>query len=171
MRVFLFFLIFLSCKNDPKLVLSFVSEEELPIEKIKEAELIETEKGNLKVRITANTIERFQDRQPSLIFSNNIIVTFYTDSSKVQSVLKADNATIDEKKKIMIASNKVILESADKKLETEELVWNELSNKIYSQRKVKVTTGKEVIYGEGFTSNPDFTEYSIDKIHGALDFD
>ena len=72
MRVFLFFLIFLSCKNDPKLVLSFVSEEELPIEKIKEAELIETEKGNLKVRITANTIERFQDRQPSLIFSNNI---------------------------------------------------------------------------------------------------
>ena len=28
----------------------------------------------------------------------------------------------------------------------------------------------EVIYGEGFTSNPDFTEYSITKIHGTFDF-
>ena len=153
------------------MVQSFVSEEELPIERIKEAELIETENGKLKVKIIANTIERFQNRQPGLIFSNNIVVTFYTDSSKVQSVLKAENASIDEEKKIMIASNKVVLESADKKLETEELVWNELSNKIYSQRKVKVTTGKEVIFGEGFTSNADFTEYSIEKIHGALDFD
>ena len=72
----------------------------------------------------------------------------------------------------MIASNNVILESSDdKKLETEELVWDEVSNKIYADKKVKITTGKEVIFGEGFTSNPDFSEYSIIKIHGSLTFD
>ena len=87
------------------------------------------------------------------------------------SILKAENASIDEKKKIMIALNSVILESDDKKLETEELVWNEASNKIYTDKKVKITTGKEVIFGEGFTSTPDFTEYSIIKIHGSLNFD
>ena len=149
----------------------FVSGKELPIEQIKEAELIQTENGNIKVKIISNTINRFQNSQPELIFSNNLVVTFYTDSSKIQSILKAENASIDEQKKIMIASDNVILESDDKKLETEELVWDEVSNKIYTDKKVKITTGKEVIFGEGFTSNPDFTEYSIVKIHGSLNFD
>jgi len=171
MRVILFFLVCLSCTNDPKLVQEFVSGKELPIEQIKKAELIQTENGNIKVKIVANTIKRFQNSQPELIFSNNLVVTFYNDSSKVQSILKAENASIDEQKKIMIASNNVILKSNDKKLETEELVWNEVSNKIYTNKKVKITTGKEVIFGEGFTSNPDFTEYSIIKIHGSLNFD
>ena len=90
----------------------------------------------------------------------------------MQSILKAENASIDEQKKIMIASDNVILESNDdKKLETEELIWDEMSNKIYTEKKVKITTGKEIIFGEGFTSNPDFTEYSIVKIHGSLNFD
>jgi len=171
MRIILFFLVFISCTNDPKVVQEFVSGKELPIEQIKEAELIQTENGNIKVKIVANTINRFQNSQPELIFSDNLVVTFYTDLSKVQSILKAENASIDEQKKIMIASNNVILESDDKKLETEELVWDEVSNKIYTDKKVKITTGKEVIFGEGFTSNTDFTEYSIVKIHGSLSFD
>ena len=39
-----------------------------------------------------------------------------------------------------------------------------------SDKKVKITTGKEIVYGEGFSSNPDFTEYKIAKIHGSFDF-
>ena len=172
MRIILVFLVFLSCTNDPKVVQKFILRKELPIEQIKEAELIQTENGNIKVRIVANTINRFQNSQPELIFSNHFVVTFYTDSSKVQSILKAENASIDEQKKIMIASENVILESSDaKKLETEELVWDEMSNKVYTDKKVKITTGEKVIFGEGFISNPDFTEYSIIKIHGSLNFD
>ena len=49
MRIILFFLVFLSCTNDPKVVQEFVSGKELPIEQIKEAELIQTENGNIKV--------------------------------------------------------------------------------------------------------------------------
>ena len=171
MRVIFFFLVFLSCKNDPKMVQEFVSAKELPIERIREAELIQTEDGNIKVKIIANTINRFQNSQPELIFSDNLVVIFYADSSKVQSILKAEYASIDEQKKIMIASNNVILESNDKKLETAELVWDEVSNKIFTEKKVKITTGKEVVFGEGFTSNSDFTEYSITQIHGTLNFD
>ena len=115
MRIILVFLVLLSCTNDPKVVREFVLAEELPIEQIKEAELIQTENGNIKVKIVANTINRFQNIQPELIFSNNLVVTFYTDSSKVQSILKAENASIDEQKKIMIASENVILESSDDK--------------------------------------------------------
>ena len=172
MRLFLFFLVvMISCTNDPKLVQEFVSYKQQAIEQIKGAELLHTENGKLKVRVVAISIERFQDIQPALIFSDYLEVYFYNDSSQLQSTLMADYASIDEDKKIMLAQNNVILINNDnKKLETDELVWDENKNKIYTDKKVKITTGKEVVYGEGFTSTPDFNQYSITKIHGTFDF-
>ncbi len=171
MRLILFFFL-LSCTNDPKLVHEFVIDQVLPIEEIKGAELIQTENGNIKVKIVANNIKRFYNIQPELVFSDSFILTFYNDSSKIESILKADKATIDQQKKIMIASDNVVLQGfSEKKLETEELVWDERLNKIYTDKMVKITTNKEVIFGEGFTSNADFSEYSISKIHGSLIFD
>ena len=161
----------MSCANDPKLVQEFVSDKQQPIEKIKGAELLHTENGRLKVRLIASRIERFQDIQPALIFSDHLDVYFYNDSSELQSTLMADYASIDEENKIMMAQNNVVLISSDnKQLETDELLWDEKKNKIYTDKRVKITTGKEVIFGEGFTSTPDFKEYSITKIHGTFDF-
>ena len=78
----------------------------------------------------------------------------------VQSTLKAEYAEINDEKKLMTAKENVILTNkAGKKFESEELIWDEKNNKIYTDKKVKITTGKEVIVGEGFVSNPDFTEY------------
>ena len=171
---FLFFLvlIFVSCSNDPKLVQEFVSTEVLPIEKIEGAEMLHTENGKLKVKIVATTIERFNNQQPQLVFSNHLVVYFYNDSAMVQSTLKAEYAEINDEKKLMTAKENVILINiAGKKLESEELIWDEKNNKIYTDKKVKITTGKEVIEGEGFVSNPDFTEYSISKIHGTFNFE
>ena len=165
-------IVLVACTNDPKLVQDFVSDKEQAIEQIKGAELLHTENGKIKVRIVAHKIERFQNQQPGLIFSEDMEVYFYNDSSDLQSTLMANNASIDEDKKIMLAENNVVLTSSDdKKLETEELVWDEKKDKIYTDKKVKITTGKEVVYGEGFTSNSDFSQYSITKIHGTFDFE
>jgi LPS export ABC transporter protein LptC len=172
MRLFFsFFIVLISCTNDPELVQDFVSDKQQPIEQIKEAEMLHTENGNVKVRVLARSIERFEDTQPALIFSDHLAVYFYNDFAELQSKLMADYASIDEEKKIMMAQNNVILISSDdKKLETDELIWDEKKNKIYTDKKVKITTGKEVVYGEGFTSSPDFKQYSITKIHGTFDF-
>ena len=160
-----------SCSNNPDLVKEFIVKKDLPIEIVNQANMIHTENGKVKVRVVASIIERFQNIQPALIFSDHLEVYFYNDSSQLQSTLIADYASIDEEKKIMLAQNNVILISSDgKKLETDELVWDENKNKIYTDKKVKITTGKEVIYGEGFTSTPDFKQYSITKIHGTFDF-
>ncbi len=52
----LFSVALVTCTNDPKLVQDFVSDKEQPIEQIKEAELLHTENGKIKVRIVANKI-------------------------------------------------------------------------------------------------------------------
>ena len=64
-----------------------------------------------------------------------------------------------------------LISSEGKKLETEELIWDEKSNKIYTDKKVIITTDKEMIEGEGFQSSPDFLQYSISNIQGTFNFE
>lgn len=168
---FLLSIALLSCSNDPQAVKKFIDAGDLPIEKIEEAEMIHTENGVLKVKIIATTIKRFKDAHPELVFSNGVEVIFYNDSGVSRSVLKSESAGIDEVNNIMVASDNVVLTSSEgKKLETEELIWDEKINKIYTNKRVIITTETEVIEGEGFNSTPDFSQYSISKINGTFNF-
>tara|TARA_B110000438_G_scaffold191047_1_gene182682 strand:+ start:483 stop:1007 length:525 start_codon:yes stop_codon:yes gene_type:complete len=169
MRVLLLFsVVLVACTNDPKLVQNFVSDREQPIEEMTKPRLFHTENGKIKVYIKAAKIERFQHQKPELLLKT-MKVSFYNASSDLQSTLEANNASIDEDQKIMLAENNVVLISKDnKKLETDELIWDEKKNKIYTDKPVKITTNKEVVYGEGFISNPDFSQYSIAKIRGTF---
>ena len=165
-------LLFCSCTNNPEIVKEFINTNNIAIERIEGAEILQTQNGILTVKITAETIERFDNIQPQLVFSNGFEVIFYCDSGSVKSILQAKDAEIDEINNIMIASNSVVLTSSvGEKLETEELIWDEDKNKIFTDRKVVITTEKELIQGEGFNSKPDFSEYSISKIKGIFNFE
>lgn len=168
--LFLASIIFCSCSTDPKLVQEFIEQKDLPIERIQGAEMLQTENGKLKIKIVASTIERFQDVQPSLVFSNGLEVTFYKDSV-VRSVLTANKAEVNEINNTMIASDNVVLVSSEgKRMNTDELIWDEGKNKIYTDKQIIITTAKEIVEGEGFESNPDFSKYSITKINGTFNF-
>ena len=53
-------------------------------------------------------------------------------------------------------------------LNTEMLVWDELKKKIYSNKAVRIKKKDETIYGDGFESNEDFTQYKIFHITGII---
>ena len=96
---------------------------------------------------------------------------FYTDSTNKKSILTSQNASVNNKTQIMIATDNVKLLSYDnKELLTEELIWDQKNNLIYTEREVKISTEDEVIYGVGFSSTPDFTEYEIKKAKGSFNF-
>ena len=160
---------FHSCSNDPKVVESFATTEILPSETMKQAELIYTENGILKVKIIANKIERFLKPTPVIDFSEGILVYFYNDSAIVASTLTAQKAVIDDNSQKMIARTNVeLINSKNQKLNTEELIWDERSNLIYTQELVQITSEKEVIFGEGFESTPDFSSYKITNVRGNI---
>lgn len=173
MRVFfLLWCVFYACSNDPQEVKEFIETQNLPVEEIIEAEILHTEHGNLRLKIIANTIKRFEEIQPQLVFSNGVQVVFYNDSGVVESVLEAVHAEVDDINNIMIASENVILTSSEgKRLETEELIWEEKENKIHTDKKVVITTDKEIVKGAGFESTPDFMKYSIANIQGTFNFE
>jgi LPS export ABC transporter protein LptC len=86
-----------------------------------------------------------------------------------ENQLDANYAISHENEKIIEVRNDVRLENVKgERLNTEKLTWNQASKKIYTDQFVKITTPDEVIYGDGFESNQNFTEYKIFKIRGIL---
>tara|TARA_B100000902_G_scaffold133333_1_gene131872 strand:- start:447 stop:977 length:531 start_codon:yes stop_codon:yes gene_type:complete len=171
MRALLLSVLLISCNNDTNLIQKFILDDSLPIEKIKYAKLLYTENGKKKVEVFANIIDRFIDQDINLILEDSISFVFYNDSIIIESILTADKASINESENIMKAIGNVILEGANnRRIETEELIWDQKIDKIYTDKKIKIITEKEVIFGTGFTSTPDFSKYTILNIHGTFDF-
>ncbi|MDG2139339.1 MAG: LPS export ABC transporter periplasmic protein LptC [Flavobacteriales bacterium] len=170
MRWILFMMIVscFSCKNDPLLVNEFFGEDEIPVEIIEKSNLIHTENGCVELEINANRIQRFIGDNPRLIFSDGFEVIFYNDSAKVISNLSALNAVVDEINNLMSATNFVVLKNSNRKLETEHLIWDQEKKLIYTDNDVIITTDKEVIYAEGFSSDPNFKDYTLKKISGRM---
>ncbi|MFZ9943462.1 MAG: LPS export ABC transporter periplasmic protein LptC, partial [Bacteroidia bacterium] len=74
-----------------------------------------------------------------------------------------------EKSQMMEAFGNVeVVNFKNEKLNTEYLVWNEMTKKISSNEFVKITTTDKIIFGTGFESNQDFTNYRIFKITGTI---
>ena len=169
MRFIFFFFFLISCSNDSNLVQTFFEDEMLPVEEMKEVKLLQTDNGNKKIELFANRIYRYQERDIEILLQDSIVVVFYNDSLQIESILKADNATIDKNNIMIVSDNVVLQDNINKKLETEELIWDEKKNKIYTDKRVKITTNNEIIFGEGFVSDPSFNEYSISNIQGTFD--
>ena len=163
-------ILFISCQNNTSDIQEFV-EQEFPIEIIEDAELIHTEFGKIKVKISAKKIERFINSNPRLVFTDSIVVIFFDRNSDTLSNLQANKALINETENLMHVSNNVILISSNgNKLETNHLSWDEKKEKIFTEENVIITTDKEVINAQGFVSDPDFIEYSLHKVNGVLSF-
>jgi LPS export ABC transporter protein LptC len=64
--------------------------------------------------------------------------------------------------------NVVVINEKNEKLNTEHLIWNEKTKKIYSDEFVKITTPDEIIYGTGFEADQDFSRYKIMNIKGTI---
>ena len=103
-----------------------------------------------------------------ILLKDSVHVIFYNDSSKVISVLTSDNASIDKNNVMKVYDNVILDNNNDKVLKCKELIWDEKTNKIYTKKNVEIITNKEIIFGKGFTSNTDFSEYTITSLTGSV---
>ena len=89
---------------------------------------------------------------------------------QVTGTLTANYAIRRERAQKTILKDNVVWKN-DKKneqLDTEELIWNEQTHKITSDKFVKITTDTESLTGQGFEADQDFSHYKIKKITGTF---
>jgi len=168
---FLFFLFLLaSCNNNQEVDDIMQKQAVFPTEQGEIVEILYTDSGLVRVRITAPVMNHFTINvpEPYTEMPKGIYVEFYNDSSKIKTTLKADYGIRYEKnKRTEVKKNVVVVNVAGEVLNTDRLNWDEALRKIYTDAFVQITTKKEVLKGTGMEANEDFTEYEIRNISGT----
>ena len=161
-----------ACENDIEKVKIISSKDELPVESTINATLIYSDSAELQVKLIAPQLDRFLGERPYIELPRGVEIEFYDGDMKVSSRLTANYAISYEEEGIMEAKGNVILvNELGEKLNTEHLIWDEKTGMIYSEEFVKITTADEIIIGEGFESNQNFTKFKIKKIKGTINIE
>ena len=159
-----------ACENDPEEVKRFLQNFDVSIETASDVEILYSDSAFVKVRVIAPTMLSHLDKQnPFQEFPDGVAVDFFSQNQRVSSKLTAKYALRYEKKNQIIVRDSVIWHSINKeKIESEELIWDEATQKIYTNKFVVITRPDEIIYGHGFEANQDFTYTKINAIEGRL---
>ncbi len=163
-------LLFVGCQNSIEEINDLTEQMQPDVETVCDVEILYSEEGKMRVQLEGPLLLRHKTKEPFTEFPGGVTVTFFEQSLKPTSKLTAKYAIRREKDSETVVRDSVIWYNIYKKeqLETEELIWNEKTNKISSDKFVKITTETESIFGEGFEADQNFTSYKIKKIHGQV---
>ncbi len=163
-------LIIVACGNNIEEVKSVANDKPIPIETGKDVTINYTDSGYTKAKVTATLLERYATEDKNYTeMRNGVHVTFYNKKGVVESFLKSKYAIRYDREKKMIARNDVVVLNTDgDTLRTEELIWDEATQLVTSDKFVRITTKTEIIMGDGFESDITFKNPKIYKIRGIV---
>jgi LPS export ABC transporter protein LptC len=172
---FLFFLfllpfIFTSCKNtDMEQVEAVTSEKRMPLETARNVEILYSDSAKIKARLTAPVLVRLAADEQIMEMPEGIEVNFYDENLEINSMLRANYGIRYMGRRLTEVKDDVfVFNIQGDTLNTEHLFWDEKLEKIYSDQMVRVRTEDEIIFAEGFESDPSFTNYKFYKIRGTI---
>lgn len=159
-----------ACKNDLAEIEALADDYSTEVETAKEVEILYSDSAQVRVRVTGPTMLYHLDQStPFQEFPDGVLVDFFDDKGEVTSQLTAQYGIRYENKAEVVVRDSVVWQSNEgEKLETEELIWDERRNKVYTKKFVVITRPDEIIYGHGFEANQDFSYSRINAIEGRI---
>ena len=159
-----------SCQTDIETINKITEVRKRPSFEVHDFETIVSDSGRIQVKITSPKLSRFDKNEIKYDeYIKGIAVEFYDKSMILEATLTCDYAKYLIDKEIWEAKFNVEVNNVkeNEKLNTELLYWNMNKEKIYSDKFVKITRSEEILFGEGFESNQDFSKWKILKITGT----
>jgi LPS export ABC transporter protein LptC len=162
-----------ACSNDIKKVDKLIAQRSQNVEKADSVLLRYSNNGQMRAILSAPSFVHVLDSEPAYVLMNKgIKVSFYNGADAPTSTLTAKRARYFEKTNNVIVRDSVVVVSANKEtLATEELIWNDKSQKFFTKKYVTITTADQIIYGDGMEANQDFTTYKILSPKGIIQLD
>jgi LPS export ABC transporter protein LptC len=167
---FVVLVFFTACENDLAKVEKIPTlEVSLPIETSKEVEIIYSDSAVVRARLTSPELKFYKVAKPYREMPKGLLVEFYAPGLILESTLKAKFGRKYENQGLVeVRDSVVVVNKKGERLDTEKLIWNEKTGKIYTDKFVRIQTNNEVIFGEGLVANQNFSSYKIFKIKGVF---
>ena len=109
---------------------------------------------------------------PRWSFEKGIFLEKFDNDMHVDAKIKADTAYYYDKQKLWDLRGRVSIRSQKgEKFDTEQLYWNQNTEKVYSDKYIRIEQEEKIITGYGFNSNQQFTDYVIRNTAGIFPVD
>jgi LPS export ABC transporter protein LptC len=177
LRAFMVFVIsvtFIRCENSIEEIEQLTIEtKDLSASTSKNVYLRYSDSAKVMVKIFAPVLEQFTSKtEPYDLMPEGLTIEFLDSLGNIESQVKSNYAIHYPKQNRLELSNDVRAYNKDGvQLNSEHIIWNSKTQKITSDDFVKITTGDEIIYGDGFEANQDFNDYKISHIKGTISID
>ena len=162
-----------SCKG--KTTENTESLDAIKTEESENLTIIMSENGRKSYLFTTPLLEGYTlGRDPYREFCKGITITTYKDDSLTteNTRLVANYAIYYEKRKLWEAKGDVVVTKPDgTRLYTQQLFWNSMTKRIYSNVDTKLVTNTDEIIGEGFESDEEMNEPRFRRWKGYMQVD
>ena len=135
-------------------------------------EITLTKKGNVTAKIKSEVLKK-NNQSLQLELFDNVNVDLFDENFQQKSLIKSQSAMVNEKENKIKAYGSVVVISDDGKiLMTDSLTWDNNSDKIYTDANLElIISDSDTLYGTGFKSNIDLTNWNILQPRGRINND
>ncbi|MDD4143939.1 MAG: LPS export ABC transporter periplasmic protein LptC, partial [Prolixibacteraceae bacterium] len=161
---------FYGCESNIEKIKPFNTEENLPVLEARDFETLFTDSGKVRFFMKTPLLLRFEpEGNPYHEFPEGIELIKYDDNQNVISSITANYAKQFVEEKKWEAKNNVIATNVKgDTLKTEHLIWEENTEKIYTEEYVKIIRTDQIITGIGFQSDQSLENWRIKNPKGTI---
>ena len=164
-------LIFQSCVVDQADLSKYMQSKVANVEEARNIDVVYTD-SSYTVFILKSPLSRriFTKQSVKEEFPEGIEVTFYDRTNQPRSWLTSEYALRDQANRtITVQKNVVLRNDKGERMDGPELIWDEKSKEIYTDRFVRITRADgSIVYSYGFKSNERFTRYELNAVSGDM---
>ena len=129
-----------------------------------------SDSGVTRYRMEAEEWLMYDRKRPSYwAFEKGVYLEQFDSLFNVDASIKADTAYFYDKQKLWkLMGNVDIKNRKGERFNTELLYWNQATEKVYSDRFIRIEQPDRIITGYGFDSNQQMTIYQIRNMGGIF---
>ena len=146
------------------------NRDSIPVMVTRDVSTYISDSGVVRYKIITEEWQVFDRLDPSRwSFEKGIYLEKFDNELTIEAVITADTAYYYDKQELWELRGNVHIENEqDEQFDTQHLFWDQKAKQVYSNQYIHIRQQKRIITGIGFTSNQDFTSYTIKQTQGIF---
>lgn len=149
---------------------AITNRDSVPVMVTRDVSTYISDSGVVRYKIIADEWQVFDRLEPSMwTFEQGVYLEKFNNDLSIEATIVADTAYYYDKEELWELRGNVHIENEqDEQFDTQLLFWNQKTKRVYSDLFIRIRQQKRIITGIGFTSNQDFTRYTIKQTQGIF---
>ncbi len=160
-----------ACSGQDKQFAEAITERDsLPVLETRGVSTLISDSGVVRYRITAPLWQVFDRKDPShWAFEEGVYLETFDENFQTQASIQADTAYYFDGQRLWeLDGNVEIKNLKGEQFNTQQMFWNQNTQRVYSDKFIRIRQTDRIITGHGFESNQQMTVYRIFRPEGVF---